>query len=385
MINYKMPKIIIDENIAYAEEAFGDLGEIQLVPAHEMTNANILDADALIVRSTAQVDESLLRGSAVKFVGTATIGTDHIDLAYLQKAGIAFASAAGCNADAVAEYVFTSLAKITSEQALPISEMTIGVVGVGNVGSRVVRLAKACGMNILQNDPPLARTTGDKKFVELADLEKADIITLHVPLTKEGQDKTWYLFDAEQLNRLRDDVILINASRGAVVNNRALLEWKKNRPNATLVLDVWENEPEPYCDLMQLTKIASPHIAGYSLEGKANGTWFVYREFCRHFALDESWRPNLPRVNQAPIPVRGDAGVSNAIVQSCLGVYNILQDDKAMRAIINKPEAEHAAYFHKLRKEYPLRREFFNYSLELQPMDIPLSLMLRSFRFQIKE
>lgn len=158
-----------------------------------------------------------------------------------------------------------------------------------------------------------------------------------------------------------------------------------NRPNTTLVLDVWENEPQPNCELMHQTKIASPHIAGYSLEGKANGTWFVYREFCRYLAIDASWRPKLPQVNRAPVHVRGDGGTGTALAQSCLGVYDIMQDDKTTREIMSLPEGEHAAYFHKLRKEYPLRREFFNYSVELQPMDIPLSLMLRSFRFQLIE
>ncbi|KAA3617936.1 MAG: 4-phosphoerythronate dehydrogenase [Calditrichaeota bacterium] len=379
-----MLKIAIDENISHAAEAFGELGEIQLVSAHEITPATLQKTDALIVRSTVRIDEKLLCNSPVKFVGTATIGTDHVDETYLNEAGIAFASAAGCNANAVAEYVFTALSHLAVKRGMQLSECTLGVVGVGHVGSRVVRLAKACGLRVLQNDPPLARQSENHDFVELEELMQADIVTLHVPLTMDGGDKTWHLFEANQLEKLSEDVVLINAARGAVIDNQALLAWKKENTNAALILDVWEDEPDIALDLLSTTEIATPHIAGYSMEGKANGTAIIYQEFCRHFDIQANWQPRLPALNSGTIVVRGDAGIESALAQSCGATYNLLQDDAALRKIEMENPDQRADYFHALRKNYALRREFFNYHLRLEPMDINLALMLNAFRFQVE-
>ena len=379
-----MLKIIIDEHIAFAESAFAEFGEIQLLPAEKITPEKLADADALIVRSTVKVDRHLLQNSAVQFVGTATIGTDHVEASFLNEAGIAFASAAGCNADAVAEYVFTAIAMQAINRGLIISESTLGIVGVGNVGSRVERLARACGLRVLKNDPPLQRLNKGTEFVDLREVLEADILTLHVPLTMSGEDKTCHLFDEHKLSVLQKDVLLINAARGAVIDNQALLAWKKARPQAGLVLDVWENEPAIDSDLLDNTNLPTPHIAGYSLEGKANGTKIIYEAFCRHFGLAADWQPQLPAVAAPLRRVRGDAGIEIALFEALSPLGNLKNTDENLRQLNELPANEQPKFFQHQRKTYPLRREFFNYTLRLEPMDINLALMLNAFRFQIE-
>src|ERR1035437_5505412 len=217
-------KIIADENIIFVGEAFSELGEVHLYSGREITNALLKDADVLLVRSVTNVNADLLEGTNVKFVGTATIGTDHVDTTYLSEKNIRFVDARGCNSDAVAEYVFTALLKISNEQNFELKGKSIGVVGVGNIGSRIVRLAKVLGMKTLQNDPPLRRKTGEERFLDLKDLMDVDIITFHVPLNMDGEDRTYHLFDYEKLNSLKDDAIIINASRGPVIQNSSLEE-----------------------------------------------------------------------------------------------------------------------------------------------------------------
>ncbi|MFI5238071.1 MAG: 4-phosphoerythronate dehydrogenase, partial [Ignavibacteriales bacterium] len=267
--------IIVDANIAFADKAFSHLGNIKLVDGRTLSNENVKDADILIVRSITNVNEELLKHSKVRFVGTATIGTDHIDLDYLHNHNIQFADAKGCNADSVAEYVFTALLKIASEKNISLRGKTIGVVGVGNIGSRVARLAESLGMKSIQNDPPLERNGIGNNYVSLEEILQADIITLHVPMTMEGIDKTFHLLNKENLNRINKGTIIINSSRGAVIYNDALLNESINK-NFELALDVWEDEPSINTKLLVKTKIATPHIAGYSFEGKVNGTKMIY-------------------------------------------------------------------------------------------------------------
>ncbi|RPI66939.1 MAG: 4-phosphoerythronate dehydrogenase, partial [Ignavibacteriales bacterium] len=236
-------KIIIDENIANAEEVFSQLGEVILLPGREITNRILKNSDALVVRSITDVNKELIEGTAVKFVGTATIGSDHIDADYLVKQNIAFADAKGCNAEAVKEYVFTALTEIVVEKELKFKNLTLGIIGAGNIGGRVAECAEALGMNTILNDPPLKRKTGNNIYKEIEEALTADIISLHVPLNKEGIDKTLHLFDKERLNRIKDECILINSSRGSVIDNRKLNDVI-NEKGFTVVLDVWENEPE---------------------------------------------------------------------------------------------------------------------------------------------
>lgn len=348
--------IVADPNIPFVREAFGSLGPIQLVPGRQMTAAHVRDADLLLVRSVTKVDAAMLDGSKVKFVATATIGTDHIDTAYLADRKIGFASAAGSNANSVAEYVVAAMLELAHRKGFRLRDKKLGIVGVGNIGKILVRYAEALGMRVLQNDPPRQRAEGGTQFVSLEEvLALADIITLHVPLTKSGPDKTLHLFDNATLSRLTRKPILINSARGAAVDNRALLIAVESGQLGGAVLDVWENEPNIMLDLLARVDLATPHIAGYSFDGKVNGTTMIYQAACAHFGITATWspaplmpKPAVPRleVNAAG---REDEDVLREIVRV---VYDITVDDDALR---KSPSS-----FDKLRAEYPVRREFAN-------------------------
>ena len=282
-----MLKIIIDENIAFAKEAFNQFGEIDLLPGNKITNNRLKDADILIVRSVTKVDEVLLKGTPVKFVGTATIGTDHIDLDYLKKNNITFADAKGCNAYSVAEYVIVSLLHLAVKLNLQLKGKTIGIVGVGNIGSKVAAFADALGMEVLLNDPPLQRQGVKRSFVSLNEILEADIITFHVPLNKEGIDKTFHILDENKFSAIKGNTIIINSSRGAVIDNKALLKAIREK-NLKVVLDVWENEPNISIDLLKEVVIGTPHIAGYSWEGKVNGTILIYNALCEYLKTQKT-------------------------------------------------------------------------------------------------
>jgi erythronate-4-phosphate dehydrogenase len=373
--------IIIDENIAFAKEAFSEFGEIKLVHGRDITNAALKDAEALIVRSITKVNEALLKDTPVKFVGTATIGTDHVDLEYLKSNNITFADAKGCNADAVAEYVFTSIFYLCVKNNIKLKNKTIGIVGVGNIGSRIERLANAIGLNIIKNDPPLKRKTGDNSFKELEEVFDADIITLHVPLNREGKDRTIHLFDENNLKMLKDRVIFINASRGQVVDNEALNKIIPLK-NLLVTLDVWENEPNVNLDLLENVKLATPHIAGYSLEGKVNGTTMIYNSFCKFLNIAPKWEPEFPKVENNLINEPDIDSFEGKLEAVFTKIYNIVNDDKNMREIFKQPPEERGKYFDLLRKNYPLRREFINYHLSPSFKDVRLFNILKAFRFR---
>jgi erythronate-4-phosphate dehydrogenase len=375
-----MMNIVIDENISYAEEAFSQFGKVSVFHGRKINNHILENADALIVRSITKVDKNLLQGTPVKFVGTATIGTDHIDLDYLRSNGICFSDAKGCNADAVTEYVFSSIIKLLSEQNLPIKERSIGIVGIGNIGSRIAKIAEVLGMKVFKNDPPLQRQNGAKDFVPLDNIYKCDIITLHVPFIKTGTDRTVHLFNQANLAELDDNIIFINASRGQVVDNTALIETI-DRKSLNVVLDVWENEPGINTELLEKVKIGSPHIAGYSLEGKVNGTVIIYKAFCNYLGIQPIWKPSLPKVNNPDI-VANTTGSYEQILNNIIhAAYSIEEDDDRMKKLINMPEGEISNSFDTLRKEYPLRREFTNYNVMTNKNNEELTGALKALRF----
>jgi erythronate-4-phosphate dehydrogenase len=355
-------KIVADPNIPCLRDAFGPLGELSLVPGRQMTAPAVRDADMLLVRSVTPVNAALLDGSRVRFVATATIGFDHVDTAYLAARGIGFATAAGSNANSVAEYITAALLELAHRKKFRLRDKTIGVVGVGNVGRNVVRNAAALGMTVLPNDPPRQRAEQLSHFVPLDRVvAEADIITLHVPLTKTGPDATRHLLDPTRLTR---KPVLINSSRGAVLDNKALLTSQL----AGLVLDVWEGEPNLLPGLMEKTDIATPHIAGYSFDGKVNGTRMIY-EAARKCSVNvpscsvnvPSWQPELPpppvpRIETGVAPGEDDEDVLRRVIRQ---VYDINTDDVALRKV-------GSAGFDKLRADYPVRREFFNTALVLR-------------------
>ncbi|MBT8386806.1 MAG: 4-phosphoerythronate dehydrogenase, partial [Ignavibacteria bacterium] len=284
--------IVVDENIAYAKEVFSKFGDVHLADGRRITNQQLKNVDALIVRSITNVNRNLLDGTKVKFVGTATIGCDHVDLNYLKKKNISFADAKGCNADSVAEYVFTALLKIAANENLMLNKKSIGVVGIGNIGSRIVKIAQALGMSVLKNDPPLERKGIGIKYVSLDEILQADIITLHVPLNKGGRDNTVHLLNKDNLNQIRNGAIIINTSRGVVIDNDALYNITRSK-RLFNILDVWENEPSVSIGLLNMTQIATAHIAGYSLEGKLNGTKMICEALYSFMGKPPSWKPEL--------------------------------------------------------------------------------------------
>lgn len=376
-------KLIVDENIAFAHEAFSGFGNVILVDGRSLTNRDVKDADALIVRSITQIDENLLAASKVQFVGTATIGTDHIDLGYLQKRNIKFADAKGCNADSVAEYVFTALLKVASENKISLRDKTIGIVGIGNIGSRVVRIAESFGMKVLKNDPPLERAGIGNNYVNLDEILKADVITLHVPLSVEGVDKTHHLLNEGNLKLIKENAIIINTSRGPVIDNKALLK-ETNKKNFLLVLDVWEEEPRVNLDLLGLAKVASAHIAGYSFEGKVNGTKIIYDAVCHHLNKKPEWIPKLPTINELELALPQVKSDQEKLYKFFKFIYDIEKDDKRLREISNYKADEQAAYFDKLRKTYPIRREFSNFTVLLSGKDKHLKSFLETLHCKVK-
>jgi erythronate-4-phosphate dehydrogenase len=376
-------QLVIDENIAFAKEAFSQFGDVLLVSGRQITNEILHNADALIVRSITKVDEKLLQNTNIKFVGTATIGTDHIDFNYLDEHNIAFADAKGCNADSVAEYVYTALLKIAVDNKLTLKNRSIGIIGVGNVGSRVAKYAEALGLKVYKNDPPKQRTGEGSNYVSLEEALQADIISLHVPLNKTGIDKTLHLLDEKKLNKINDNTIIINTSRGAVVDNEALLDIT-DKKQFKVILDVWEGEPLINTDLLQKVLIGSAHVAGYSLEGKVNGTKMIYDAFCRFTNQQNDLGLKLPIVENNIIDVSSAKSLEEKLHFIFKQIYNIETDDSEMREMIGMNNESRAAHFDKLRKEYPLRREFSNYTILIDDTDKQLEGILEAFRFRVK-
>ncbi|MBN2271088.1 MAG: 4-phosphoerythronate dehydrogenase, partial [Sedimentisphaerales bacterium] len=335
----------------------------------EITSDVVADADVLLVRSITPVNAGLLAGSRVKFVGTATIGFDHVDIDYLRRDNIGFASAPGSNANSAAEYVMAALLEIAQKYSIDLEGKSIGVVGVGNVGSRVAMKCRAFGMEVLLNDPPLQRQSGDDKYLPLEELYDCDFLTLHTPLTFEGQDKTYHLADEEFFKSLGKRCVFINASRGAVVDSAALIAAMNMGRLQGVVLDVWENEPNIDTELLKLVDIGTPHIAGYSLDGKIAGMIMIYIAVCEHYGIEPRHSINdflpEPEVRQVSL----DPNPSNhveTLVAAVEAVYDIRIDDVRLRGIQGTRSGHAGEFFDNLRKEYPVRREFHNTRVVLE-------------------
>jgi erythronate-4-phosphate dehydrogenase len=375
--------IIVDENIVLAKEAFSSFGNARLVNGRSLTNDVVRDAEILIVRSITKVNEELLKNSNVKFVGTATIGTDHIDLEYLKRRDITFADAKGCNADSVAEYVFAALLKVASEKNISLNRKSIGVIGVGNIGSRIVRLAESLGLIVLKNDPPLERKGIGRNYVGLDDALQADIITFHVPMSYEGIDKTFHLLNENNLKKIKSGTVIINTSRGAVIDNIALLS-ESVKKEFNLILDVWENEPSINSDLLAKTKIATPHIAGYSFEGKVNGTKMIYSSLCKFLNVNSTWEPKLPQIERKDLQLSDGKSSEEKLFKLFSSIYDIENDDARLREISKHKLIEQGGYFDLLRKSYPVRREFSNFMVHISDNERHLKPVLENFRFKVK-
>ena len=337
-------KVIIDNKIPYIREAITKIAdEVVFASGKEFTSELVKDADALIVRTRTLCNRELLEGSRVQFIATATIGFDHIDTAYCKEAGIEWTNAPGCNSGSVAQYVQSALILLEREKGIRLNKCTIGIVGVGNVGRKVARVADELGMRTLLCDPPRQACETGVMFYSLQQLaDECDIITFHVPLCRDGEYKTYHMVDETFFRVLRHSPVLINTSRGEVVKTGALLQALEKGLVSDAVVDVWEGEPDIDLALLEKVFLGTPHIAGYSADGKANATRMSLDALCRHFGICADYRI-LPPVPGNPII----HAVSKA--EAYLQMYNPQHDSDALK--------QHPESFEKLRGDYSLRRE----------------------------
>jgi erythronate-4-phosphate dehydrogenase len=373
-------KIVCDDKIPFLRGVLEPFAEVVYLPGKQTTAEVVRDADAIITRTRTKCNAELLSGSSVKVIATATIGFDHIDTGWCEANGIIWRNAPGCNSWSVKQYISSVLVSLARRHGLDLTKMTLGVVGVGNVGSKVAEAASLLGMKVLRNDPPRARREGPQGFVSLDELmAQSDIVTLHVPLTKEGEDATWHLFDAARIARLRPDQFLFNSSRGPVVDNAALRDALKAKTLRGAVLDVWENEPDIDRELMGLVEYSTPHIAGYSADGKANGTTMSVRTVASVLGLPlTDWTASGVPAPAQPLAFCIDAaGKSDAevLAEAILHTYDVQRDSDALRAAPDQ--------FEKLRGDYPVRREPTAFSLTLRGGTAAQAETLSRLGFQI--
>lgn len=366
-------KIVCCSNMPYVREAFSLLGEPVLKDGRTITADDVREAEILAIRSTTKVSREMLEGSAVKFVGTATIGTDHMDKAYMEAAGITWCFAPGCNANSVSEYFTTALLRLATRHHISLEGKTVGVIGVGNVGRLVVKKAAALGLRVLRNDPPRERAEegieaqrhkGEEpeRWSCLNEiLREADIITLHVPLTKSGPDATLQLADRHFFSRMKPGCIFFNCARGPVVSTDELLAAMDRRTVSHAVMDTWEGEPVIRTDLLKRADIGTPHIAGHSFEGKVYGTVMVYQAACRYLGVEPTWTPDtlwpppiVPEIEADAAGLRDEEVLWNIVSK----VYDIEGDDRRLREGSVEDDKLRSAHFDRLRGKYPVRREF---------------------------
>lgn len=356
--------IVADENIPLLEAFCGQLGRVTRVNGRTLGRSQLTNADVLLVRSVTRVDAGLLAGTPVRFVGTATIGTDHIDTGWLAGQGIAFASAPGCNASSVVQYVLSVIALfLQRQQRSGFDGLSVGIVGAGNVGGNLAARLAGLGMTVRVSDPPLqAQGRATLPFAPLDEVLRCDVVSLHTPLTSSGPHATAHLLDAERLSALGAGQLLINSGRGPVIDNRALLA-RLTAPEPPLVaLDVWEDEPEPLRELMARCWLATPHIAGYSLEGKSRGTAMIAGDLHQWAGADmgTDLASVLPPPPVAELHLTEQAPVMAGLHRALMTCYDPRDDDARMRGAFAAAEAAGLPMgpaFDGLRKHYPVRRE----------------------------
>uniref|UniRef100_A0A7V1EIE0 4-phosphoerythronate dehydrogenase n=1 Tax=candidate division WOR-3 bacterium TaxID=2052148 RepID=A0A7V1EIE0_UNCW3 len=380
-------KIIADEKIPFLSEFFSTLGILDTLPASEINQKNIRNYDVLFVRTVTKVNNKLLEGTKIKIIGSMTSGIDHIDRNYLRKNKIKLLYAPGSNSRSVAEYVITSLLVIAKIKNFSLEGKTVGIIGAGNVGTKVAQMCEAIGMRVLLNDPPKYDRTKNKKYLSFKRFSDADIITLHIPLTFRGKYKTFHLIDEEFLSNIKQGTILINTSRGAVIDERMLIKFYKRLGG--LILDVWENEPDINIDLLKIADIATPHIAGYSLDGKFNASYIVYKNLCKILKIRPIIRKNdvFPEINEEKDAIITQNDIFKTLYRTILQIYNPLNDHKKLFKMIGFEPLAKRRYFEDLRRNYPVRREFPNYVLRICERLSSLQKLVEIFRslgFKIK-
>ena len=354
----KPMRFVVDESIPYGPEAFATLGEVTALPGREIRNADFREADVLIIRTVTRPNAELLDGTPVRFVGTCTIGEDHVDLAYLRKTGIGFSSAPGCNANSVAEYMTAAWLELEYRGLLCVKGSTLGIVGYGNVGKRVAEKARILGMNVVLHDPPLEQTGFDAEFRSIDAIHGCDLVTFHVPLTRDGDHPTYHYADERFLSDMKPGAMVFNTSRGPVVDNAALLNALQSGHCGGAVLDVWEHEPNLAQALVDSVTLASPHIAGYSIDGKLNATQQIYDVTCRHFGLEPAWSSDDVGLTPPEPQLDIESEDPHPLLRAVRHNYDIRKDDANVRVLFNLPESERANAFEQLRKTYRRRFEF---------------------------
>jgi erythronate-4-phosphate dehydrogenase len=348
-------RIVVDQNIPGVRRTFARHGHVLKVEGRSLDHARLADADALIVRSVTPVDQELLHDTGVGFVGTTTIGTDHLDTDYLGRAGIRWASAPGCNADAAAQYslamILLSLQRTESKPA----QRRVGIVGRGNVGGRLLKLLSALGLSAIACDPPLA-DQGVTGLCAMEEIFACDVISLHVPLTRSGAYPTFQLFGGEELDSLQSGTLLVNSSRGAVIDGKALKDWLASE-RGHAALDVWPGEPDIDPELLNLATVATPHVAGYSQDGKYRGCEMIYAEFCDWLGIDREENSIRPSGHESLPAISVGHGIET-VVRAVLHACPVKRDDAAIRTLLEIDRDLLPGAFDALRRDYPKRRDF---------------------------
>ena len=380
--------IVADENIPLLDSFFGDIGEIRRVSGRSMSNEDVRDADIVLVRSVTRVNRELLDGSRVRFVGTTTIGTDHVDLDWLEAAGIRFSAAPGCNANSVAEYVLSVLSLHAERRGLADwSQLSVGIVGVGNVGGELAHKLERLGFDVRLCDPPRAdREEEDQEFVSLEEAMKCDVVSLHTPLTREGDHPTLHMIGHPELEALGANQLLINAGRGEVIDSSALLARLDQGNAPTVALDVWEQEPRIHPELVDRVWLATPHIAGYSLEGKVQGTEMIYQALSQFLGLPVRKKAGqfLPEPALSKISFTSSADEDDAIRIALRACYDPRPDDARLRNAMTGSVEERGAAFDRLRRDYPVRRECSSLKIQLKGTSKSLQDSFRAIGFKLK-
>ncbi|MDH5775377.1 MAG: 4-phosphoerythronate dehydrogenase [Nitrospirota bacterium] len=377
--------IVAGENIPYLKEAFEGLGNLSLLPGRSIISADLKYTQILLIRSITPVDEKLLQGTSVEFVGSASAGADHMDTAYLKSHNIEYATASGSNANSVAEYVMAALLLIAKQEDLQLQGKTIGIVGVGNIGKLVKIKAEALGMHPVLNDPILAEA-GQIHHCSLEETLGCDVVTLHTPLTTNGPYPTYHLLNKDTFQWLKPSTIFINAARGEVVETSALLDAITHQHIGPTIIDVWEHEPDINWDLFQAVTLGTPHIAGHSLDGKANGTLMIYTALCKHLGVEPTWNPvqSLPPPIVPFIQINAQTQSEQELLQQIVSkVYDIETDYHHMKKLLISSPSERPTLFDALRKNYPVRREFHQSTVALSNNRAQFGQTLKGLGFQI--
>jgi erythronate-4-phosphate dehydrogenase len=372
-------KIIADDKIPFLRGVLEPFADVEYIPGAKISPEQVKGADALIIRTRTQCNEKLLAGSKVKMIATATIGFDHIDTVYCDRNGIKWTNAPGCNSTSVQQYVATALGHLAQKHNIDLKERTLGIVGVGHVGKKVLRMAEDLGLRIVLNDPPRMRNEGGCGFVSIETLlREADILTFHVPLNTEGNDKTYHLADDVFFEKVNPGAFIINSSRGEVVDTQALKRAIQSGKIQGAVIDVWENEPDIDLELMGMADLATPHIAGYSLDGKANGTAMSVNAICSFFGFPfKDWEPcEIPHVANNILKMDGKGKPpARVLLEAVCKTYDIVNDHNTLTG--------NPGTFEKQRGEYPIRREYRAYSIQLEGGSTETGQLLAKYGFLV--